>query len=217
MSEKSKYMLILLFHLQWSFFRGNFHVVIIHYTSHKLVEWWRFIICKSICRLFRKKKIFSHRSVQFFQVQLPQQPSQVCFLAVCVCLKYFLHVRVLAQRTHCSPGTLPDHIFCSLFKYPSLGMILFLLSPSSSFMLSITDISLRILEYASISLSPFLLLSSLPRFILAFDLLFSTRGFHDDPLLLVCIEDWSTSRNLWLVYFVMIWWTMIFLLFIRGH
>lgn len=140
-----------------------------------------------------------------------------CVFWLCVCLKYFLHVRVLAQRTHCSPGTLPDHIFCSLFKYPSLGMILFLLSPSSSFMLSITDISLRILEYASISLSPFLLLSSLPRFILAFDLLFSTRGFHDDPLLLVCIEDWSTSRNLWLVYFVMIWWTMIFLLFIRGH
>lgn len=55
-----------------------------------------------------------------------------------------MHVRPLAQRTHCSPVTLPDHIFCSLFKYPPSGMIL--LSPASSFMLSIIDISLRILN-----------------------------------------------------------------------
>ena len=56
-------------------------------------------------------------------------------------------------------------------------------------MLLIIDVSLRMLEYGSISLSPFLLLSSLPGFILAFDLLFNTTGFHDDPQLSVCIED----------------------------
>lgn len=124
-----------------------------------------------------------------------------------------MHVRPLAQRTHCSPVTLPDHIFCSLFKYPPSGMIL--LSPASSFMLSIIDISLRILNMVPFLLFILIAVFSLPGFILAFDLLFTTTGFHDDPRLSVCIEDWSMSRNLWLVYFVMIWWTMIFLPFYK--
>lgn len=105
------------------------------------------------------------------------------FQAMCMCfIKYFLYVRfrLLAQWPHCSPMIFPDHICCSFFKYPSSGMILlFLLSPSSSFILSMTDISLRTLEYGSISLFPFLFLSSLSGFVLSSDFLFCTAGFHD--------------------------------------